>query len=326
MNMEHFFKGENDLGYIKQKISFIEIDGERWFMSFSTKDTKVVKGIAILLMIYHHLFAFPDRMPENISIISLFSINGYSIAYWIGNFGKLCVTLFIFLGGYGTYISAANTSETENVFIAKKLKKLYFAYWKVFVIFIPLCMLLNINGVVKNLEVFIWNFIGINISYNGEWWFFTPYVFLMILFPVVKRILSTKNIFWQDILVVLFLDSIIRYIIPVFGNYDWGINLNNSLFWVKFIQALDLLPGFLMGCICAKYNVLSRIQEKYRSSNINTILALGVMLIIFYMRKKTGIIYDFIYAPIFTISSVIFLKNKFLCFFYKLFEKIGKER
>ncbi|MFL8711509.1 acyltransferase family protein [Clostridioides sp. GD02377] len=294
-------------------------------MEFSTKDTKVVKGIAIMLMIYHHLFTFPDRMPNNVLPISLFTIAGNTISYWIGSFGKLCVALFIFLAGYGTYISARNTNQTENAFITNKLRKLYIIYWKVFIIFIPICMLLNISPVSKDIETLIWNFLGINVSYNGEWWFFTPYVFLIILFPITKKILGSKDSFWQDIIIILSLTTLIRYIIPTFGSYQWGSNLNNSLFWVKLIQALDLLPSFLIGCICAKYNLFSKAKEKFRSNNINSLLALLIMFIIFYMRKRTGIVYDYIYAPIFTISSIIFLNNSFLSFLYTLFEKIGNE-
>lgn len=164
-------------------------------MNFSERDTKVVKGIAIILMIYHHLFTFPERIPEEMSFISLFNFDGNTISFWMGSFGKLCVMLFIFLGGYGTYMSNQKTKEGENTFIANKLKKLYFAYWKVFIIFIPICMLLNISRVNKDVEDFIWNFLGINTSYNGEWWFFTPYVFLIIVFPIIKKHLGQKIIF-----------------------------------------------------------------------------------------------------------------------------------
>ena len=86
-------------------------------MSFEKKDTKIIKGIAIILMLYHHLFAFPERINE--TYISLFSIHQKTISFLIGDFGKLCVAIFIFLGGYGTYITY---KEKKEGFIRNKIK------------------------------------------------------------------------------------------------------------------------------------------------------------------------------------------------------------
>ena len=36
-------------------------------MGFSRDDTKMVKGFAIILMLYHHLFAFPNRNQDGSS-------------------------------------------------------------------------------------------------------------------------------------------------------------------------------------------------------------------------------------------------------------------
>lgn len=72
---------------------------------FRREDTKLVKGFAILLMLYHHLFAFPNRIQDGSSYISLFSVLGIDSAELLGLFGKMCVALFLFLGGYGTWVS-----------------------------------------------------------------------------------------------------------------------------------------------------------------------------------------------------------------------------
>lgn len=42
-------------------------------------------------MLYHHLFAFPDRIAGD--YISICSFNGVPISYFIGTFGKLCKEL-----------------------------------------------------------------------------------------------------------------------------------------------------------------------------------------------------------------------------------------
>lgn len=67
-------------------------------MNFSRNDTKVIKGVAICLMLYHHLFAFPDRIAQDLVYFSAFDIGSSSAAYLIGNFGQICVCVFFMLG------------------------------------------------------------------------------------------------------------------------------------------------------------------------------------------------------------------------------------
>lgn len=61
---------------------------------YTREDTKIAKAFAIFLMLYHHLFAFPDRIAGD--YISICSFNGVPISYFIGTFGKLCVAIFAF--------------------------------------------------------------------------------------------------------------------------------------------------------------------------------------------------------------------------------------
>ena len=65
-------------------------------------DTRILKGIAIIMMLAHHLWGFPDRVPNGgfSSNIMIFDTN---IIQYIGDFGKFCVAFYMFLGGYGTY-------------------------------------------------------------------------------------------------------------------------------------------------------------------------------------------------------------------------------
>lgn len=282
-------------------------------MEFSRNDTKVIKGLAMVLMLYHHLFAFPDRIPFGITYKSIAIYEGYTLSYWIGTFGKICVALFVFLSGYGTYIAAKKTTESENAFIANKIKKLYFVYWKVCAVFIPICMFFDVKQVTKNAYDLIGNVLGIHISYNLEWWFFPPFILLIILFPVTKKMLSSKDSFWQDAVVILALNTFICYVLPGIYGYPWAANLSQSLFWGKFSETLQMLPGFLVGCVCAKYDLLSKAKTRFKSNVINTIGALVVTVVIFYMRGAMGGAGDFIFAPLYAVSGINLLSS--LCCF-----------
>ena len=99
--------------------------------SFSRTDTKIIKGVAIILMLMHHLWAFPDRIAGG-ALNTVFNIFGESSAVFFGLFGKICVSLFFFLGGYGVYMQSKKSEFT----ILSNIKKLCLAYWKVFIVFI----------------------------------------------------------------------------------------------------------------------------------------------------------------------------------------------
>ena len=69
-------------------------------LEFTKKDTAIIKGVAIICMFMHHLFAFPDRIKAGSSYISLFSMSGIGFEILLGAFGKICVAMFLFLSGF----------------------------------------------------------------------------------------------------------------------------------------------------------------------------------------------------------------------------------
>ena len=112
------------------------------------ENTKQLKGFAVLLMLAHHLFAFSDRIPYGFDFSrNIFLSN--TLTSFIGVFGKICVPIFMFLGGYGLYASCVYKEDNENKIKNKfiiKIVNLYKCYWKVFIIFVPLCILFFQNN------------------------------------------------------------------------------------------------------------------------------------------------------------------------------------
>ena len=113
------------------------MDGEIKIMDmeaykFTKDDTKLMKGFAILLMLAHHLWGFPDRLVSELPMTSI-TARGMEFAGYLGGYGKICVSLFLFLGGMGTYI----WYEQNKTDWFGKIQKLYLSYWKVFFIFVP---------------------------------------------------------------------------------------------------------------------------------------------------------------------------------------------
>ena len=291
-------------------------------MKFEKDDTKIMKAVAIILMLYHHLFAFPDRI--NYNYISLFKYNDKTISFFIGDFGKICVAIFLFLGGYGTYCIYKNNT---NELIKKKLKSLYKCFLRVFIITIPISVLLHDKQIVLEFKEFLYNITGWSTTYNGEWWFIMPYVFLIIMSPILIKIINkyTKNMYISFIVLIIYQLLLINYYpkllaLPVFDKY----RLTNI--YVNTTRTLYLLSTYVCGMLFAKYKLLDKVKVKLASKFIYTIISIIVIGIIFILRRLLWPYdIDLIFAPLFIVSMTIILSNSIFNILNKVLLKIGKE-
>lgn len=65
------------------------------FKPLTLQDTDFLKGLALLLLLCHHLFYIDNGLYDSISIA------GHNVIQVIGQWSKVCVAIFIFLSGYG---------------------------------------------------------------------------------------------------------------------------------------------------------------------------------------------------------------------------------
>lgn len=79
--------------------------------SFTVKDTQKAKAVAIILMMIHHCFLAPERW-EGYSV-NFFPL-GQDLTVKIGQFGKICVGMFVFLSGYGMLVSLKKTLQKSS--------------------------------------------------------------------------------------------------------------------------------------------------------------------------------------------------------------------
>lgn len=91
---------------------------------FNLKNINYIKGVAILLLLFHHLFS--GTVPGAIENLN---ISGTPWYCYFARYAKTCVAIFTIMSGYGLY---ASTSTDYSV------KKFYLNYWVIFIIFVPL--------------------------------------------------------------------------------------------------------------------------------------------------------------------------------------------
>ena len=234
-------------------------------VNFTKEHTQIAKGMAIILMLIHHLFAFPNRILTKQSYKSLLLINGLQIEYYIGVFGKICVAMFLFLSGYGLYIITSKNNKFSIKDAIIRISRLYINYWTVFLIFIPIGFIFF--GRTLNIKEFILNFLGLSSSYNGEWWFFRLYVELILITPILKIIVRDKlYLSFINIIMLVLLSKVINkiffYLYPI--KY-----ITDTIIYNDLISLLNWQSCFFMGYICAKFKLFTKIKEYMKIYNID---------------------------------------------------------
>lgn len=285
---------------------------------FTKKDTKIIKGLSILLMLAHHLFAFPERIPDAYKITPLFpTINGISITMCIGRFGKICVPIFMFLGGYGMY---RQYSEGGGFSLRKRILCLYQAYWKVFLIYIPIGFLFFQNQplycentrLCTTFSVFdknkiISNFLVLESSLNTEWWFLKTYLCTLFLGYLFIKICKKNQDFWIEFAVIVLWGILIRNIFPGLPQLEIFRGLDRNLFFSNFFMINEYCTSFFMGIVFAKYQGIERIQALFqdKSKFQRFLIAAGGILLLIYTRVfLVDTQLDLLYVPLFIMFSL----------------------
>lgn len=199
-------------------------------------DSLILKGIAICCMLWHHLFY---EHPEFGNVV-----------YHTAQIGKVCVSLFLFISGYGLTIQYGKIYNKPAYdtfkFQAKRYVKFYLNYWVVFVLFIPLGIFVfdipYSGGILK----FARDFMGVegNDSYNMTWWFNKLIIFMYLLFPILY-FLGRKNV--VTLLLVTIAFCIIK--IPIF--FD-EVHLYLLVFVLGIVFALKVTE---IGNVLNKFNI-----------------------------------------------------------------------
>lgn len=180
---------------ILRKIINLNMNRNLLSKELSLKDTNALKGIALMLLLLHHLFYIDNGL--------FYDVHLYKDHYLINEIGiasKVCVSIFVMLSGYGLAVSAQKGINLKS-FYCRRFTKLLIHYWFIWLIFVPISVFVfgrsfedayGNNIIIK----FIFDIFGvINVfglyGYNVTWWFYSAIIILYIIFPFLyKRIVS----------------------------------------------------------------------------------------------------------------------------------------
>lgn len=259
------------------------------FSTFDKQCSLLIKGIAIILMVCHHMWGFKD-LNDFSGVWS--NLAPYLLA--LGKAGKVCVAIFTFISGYGLYLSFLHNNKYTN--ILKKFKNVLFHFWRTV---IPILIIFFIVGIIPfNIREFIQNMLCINNSYNGAWWYLQTYLIFLAVSPLIFKLM--QNNILSIVLCVLSM-TLFRYFAYCFSGEEM---------WIHFF--LYYFPFFILGAVFLKYNLFTRMALK--NGRLSFLFYLLLVFLCLVIRMKTGcseILYILIPSFIF-----IFLQKSILilCF------------
>lgn len=164
----------------------------------SLQDTNIIKGIALIFLLWHHLFYTGDMPVDDISI------GKYPLVLTTGIWCKVCVAIFVFLSGYGLTISTEKNGGIINLwqFYKKRYMKLMINYWFIYLVFVPFGVFVmgrtfesvygenyTLPAIVDSLGLFQ-SIYGNPNGYNPTWWFYGCIFVLYAFFPLLYRFRS----------------------------------------------------------------------------------------------------------------------------------------
>lgn len=284
-------------------------------MHLTQKDTNMLKGLAMIFLLWLHLFNTKDYVGLFEPIII---IGQTPLVYYISLLSGCCVSIYLFCSGYGLAMSSkeGKLSFKHNI---KRIFKLLLNYWIILILFVGLGILLKDSRYPGSIKEFLLKFFLLSKSYNGAWWFLQSYVLLVLMSPVLVRFIKNHNS------KLIFLGTGILYFLAFIVGIRGNISIDNELALMIYQMMLNLsscLFSFVLGVIFVKENIIGKIYEVLKTGKRRRVLgAIGIIIIMII----NIIVENFIIDPITAVAVIISFKllepgkaiEKILVFFSK---------
>lgn len=277
------------------------------------KMSTILKGIAIILMVIHHSFGFPNSWVDKSYYVNM-SILGEPINEWIRWSTKICVAIFAFVTGYAYFYNKTPTIKYSLNKIWGLLKR----YWFIlFLIFVPIVYYINSSKL--TLEVVLYNILALNKRVIPFAWYVYFYVFAMLTIPFIKKCFNGR---WMTDFLIPIVTCALVY------NLAYMIKFPNDLKWIQKViyNIVEYMPCIIIGFLFAKYNSFNKLDKYFKPKYIWQ--AILVIFIVFGFaltwHNVKGVNLYTIYVPIFIYECIIIIGNLKHNIIPKVLEFLGK--
>lgn len=250
-------------------------------MKFTKEHTMQMKGIAIIILLFHHCFLNTQRWAtvpyEKLATtkgwgyypISFAPFSSHTIQY-LASFSKICVAMFVFMTGYGMWVSYESQKKktTMSNYIKKRMVTLMTGFLIIFV-------------VTEILAIPTGRFIEV---YGHD---FCSVVYMIIDALGLAKLLGTPLfcLTWWYMSLAIVLIMIFPFVHSIMEKYQWVVVVASIIVprACGFGQSTDLfryLLAYTLGMYFAQHDLLARIKEKFMEQNVaGKLLSLIVSLI-----------------------------------------------
>lgn len=218
-------------------------------------DSLALKGIAIIIMLFHHLYCEVSRFDKYEIDFSPFS---QDFVVDVSLMMKICVSIFAFITGYGLLKSIAKIPIDRNSVLKWNITRLlktmsgfYFVYIIAFIttqILSRLPMRVYFSGSkAKGLIYAFVDFMGLSNLFDtpsliGTWWYMSAAFIFILLVPIIYSV-SKKISYLPVVFVIISLPRLLNV------GYPGGINVYTFI-----------LP-MVFGMIFADYNLFEKMSS-----------------------------------------------------------------
>ncbi len=222
---------------------------------FSIRQTNIIKGIACILLLNHHLFYSENAQTR---YTSLFTFNGTPIEQKLAVMSRVCVTIFILLSGYGInesfnkVLKKSQEKPIRTIFrsTVRFLWKLWSGFAVVYILFMPWQGLFDRHPYTSVID-FITDFSGFAYFFNSPtmnatWWYMSVALISYIIAPFFKAFMKYKCIAIYCAVICTFL-YFFRGNMYIFGVFMIGMLLSEYRVFDNLFKEKQPL---VLGCVC----------------------------------------------------------------------------
>lgn len=285
---------------------------------FTKKETNICKGVAICIMLFHHLFFSQETWSLYYYKLQ---IGSKPLIGFLAAQGKICVAIFVLLSAYGLTFSlnksyqksieeGQNKAKEYGSFVGTHILNLYKLYWPVFILVMLIGYVTNLsnpNKIYKSIGEGIRDFFGIayifdgETPFNGAWWYISFAITLYIAFPLLYAAVRKHPR-------ILLLFSFLIGINPV-------SNVTILLEWRRYMFICCL------GIYFANNEFLSKLIS-WKNKKIRVTVAICACIVLFGIRCIRPFTFDGLFATAIIVLSVSLLnQNQYFC---SAFSSLGK--
>lgn len=243
---------------------------------FKKEDTLKVKGIAILLLLFHHLFYSSQRIESNGIVFHILSQN---TVQQIAVAARICVWIFLFLSAYGLTCQFYIKKQSISIFTFSSWFSLMKSFWFVYIVVFASSFLLFSNPIEiygRNPIYLLLDFFGFADLFgtpmlSNVWWYMCLTQILILILPVL--IYAGEKIGWL-MFPLMFLG--LQYLNP-------GIESNFGGDYLNYLLVISL------GVLCSQKSFFeknSAIPKSLMGKLLDIFIVSGITILCLYYRIR----------------------------------------